>query len=102
VARSRTTAPTSRPCSPPPARPSPRRPRPATSPAPEDGAALDSRGDVILVEDDDALAEVLPHALRTRGWVTHVIGDGDEAADQLGGADPQKVRRVLDGTGRAR
>ena len=50
--------------------------------------------DVILVEDDDTLAEVIAHALRTRGYRTEVIPDGDEAARVLGGASPALRGRV--------
>jgi DNA-binding response OmpR family regulator len=42
----------------------------------------------VLVEDDEALAGVVLHALGTRGYRTRVIPDGDEAAAQLGGARP--------------
>jgi DNA-binding response OmpR family regulator len=50
---------------------------------------------VILVEDDDALADVIAHALRTRGWEIAVIADGVEAAERLGGARPERARVVL-------
>jgi DNA-binding response OmpR family regulator len=46
------------------------------------------RVDIALVEDDDALAGVLEHALTTRGYRTRVVPDGDEAARLLGGARP--------------
>jgi DNA-binding response OmpR family regulator len=55
--------------------------RPASAPRRHDA-------DVILVEDDDALAEVIAHSLRTRGYETRVIADGDEAAGVLGGGRP--------------
>ena len=44
--------------------------------------------DVALVEDDDVLAPLLLHALRTRGYRTRWIADGDEAARMLGGPRP--------------
>jgi DNA-binding response OmpR family regulator/HPt (histidine-containing phosphotransfer) domain-containing protein len=46
------------------------------------------RVDIALVEDDDALAGVLEHALATRGYRTRVLPDGDEAARLLGGPRP--------------
>jgi DNA-binding response OmpR family regulator len=52
-----------------------------------DGGPAD-RVDVVVVEDDEALAEVIVHALRTRGYRTRLIADGDEAAAQLGGPRP--------------
>jgi DNA-binding response OmpR family regulator len=51
-------------------------------------AAQPDRADIVLVEDDEALAGVVLHALGTRGYRTRVIPDGDEAAAQLGGARP--------------
>jgi diguanylate cyclase (GGDEF)-like protein len=44
--------------------------------------------DVALVEDDDVLAPLLVHALRTRGYNVRRIADGDEAARLLGGPRP--------------
>ena len=44
--------------------------------------------DVALVEDDEVLAELLLHALQTRGYRTRWIGDGDEAARLLAGPRP--------------
>jgi diguanylate cyclase (GGDEF)-like protein len=44
--------------------------------------------DVALVEDDDVLAPLLIHALRTRGYNVRRIADGDEAARLLGGPRP--------------
>jgi diguanylate cyclase (GGDEF)-like protein len=46
------------------------------------------RVDVALVEDDEVLVELLLHALRTRGYRTRWIGDGDEAARLLAGPRP--------------
>ena len=51
---------------------------------PADGGAVD----VVVVEDDDVLAELVVHALATRGYSTRLIDDGDEAARLLGGARP--------------
>lgn len=47
------------------------------------------RVDVALVEDDEVLAELLLHALQTRGYRTRWIADGDEAAQLLAGPRPQ-------------
>jgi diguanylate cyclase (GGDEF)-like protein len=44
--------------------------------------------DVALVEDDEVLAELLLHALQTRGYRTRWIEDGDEAARLLAGPRP--------------
>jgi DNA-binding response OmpR family regulator/HPt (histidine-containing phosphotransfer) domain-containing protein len=72
----------------------------AIAPPRDDAAAAPSRAprhdaDVVLVEDDDALAEVVAHALRTRGYRVHTIADGDEAAGALGGASPALRARVV-------
>jgi DNA-binding response OmpR family regulator len=42
----------------------------------------------VLVEDDDVLAELVMHALATRGYSARWIADGDEAATLLGGERP--------------
>ncbi len=46
------------------------------------------RVDVVLVEDDELLAQLILDGLRTRGYRTHWIADGDEAASRLGGERP--------------
>lgn len=43
---------------------------------------------VVLVEDDPALANLLLHALSTRGWSARWIKDGDEAVSLLSGKRP--------------
>jgi diguanylate cyclase (GGDEF)-like protein len=53
------------------------------------GSAAGDRVDVALVEDDEVLAELLLHALQTRGYRTRWIADGDEAARRLAGPRPQ-------------
>ncbi len=53
------------------------------------------RTDVALVEDDDVLADLLVHALRSRGYNTVRHRDGREAADQLGGPRRDLVARVI-------
>ncbi len=55
-----------------------------------------SRGvDVLVVDDDEALARLLLHALETRGWRTEWIADGQEAVDALTGARPAVRARVV-------
>lgn len=51
--------------------------------------------DVVLVEDDRALAPLVVHALETRGYRVRWIDDGDEAAHLLGGADPELTTGLL-------
>ena len=43
--------------------------------------------DVVLVDDDEALASVVLHSLETRGYSTKCLRDGGDAADSLAGAD---------------
>jgi diguanylate cyclase (GGDEF)-like protein len=51
--------------------------------------------DVAIVEDDQALAEVVLHALETAGLSARAIDDGAEARRLLAGADPLLVARVV-------
>jgi DNA-binding response OmpR family regulator len=51
--------------------------------------------DVVLVEDDEVLAELLVHTLDTRGYATRVIGDGEQAAALLGGDSPRLRARLV-------
>jgi diguanylate cyclase (GGDEF)-like protein len=51
--------------------------------------------DVVVVEDDEALAGLLVHTLETRGYRTRWIGDGEEAVAALCGADPELRPRVI-------
>lgn len=51
--------------------------------------------DVILVEDDDALAELLVRALETEGHTAAIIPDGRVAVETLTGAAPQRCRVLL-------
>lgn len=62
-------------------------------PAGSSGAGQDT--DVVIVEDDNALAELLAHALATRGYGFHRLSDGQEAADQLAGSPPLLHGRVV-------
>jgi diguanylate cyclase (GGDEF)-like protein len=61
---------------------------------PDKGSVIE-RCDVVLIEDDDALAELLLHSLDTRGYRTHWIRDGAEAVEVLGGDTPHLRARVL-------
>lgn len=51
--------------------------------------------DIVLVEDDDALAGLLLHALETRGHRACVIPDGQEAVAVLQGPHPSVSARVV-------
>jgi diguanylate cyclase (GGDEF)-like protein len=53
------------------------------------------RVDVVVVDDDEALAEVLLHSLRTAGLTARAVSDGLEARRLLGGDEPALVARVL-------
>lgn len=51
--------------------------------------------DVVLVEDDVALAGLLSHTLLTRGYTTRCIADGEEAIEALAGGTPRLHGRVV-------
>jgi diguanylate cyclase (GGDEF)-like protein len=51
--------------------------------------------DVVLVEDDETLAALLQHALRTRGYRSHWIRGGHEALEQLSGSQAPVQGRLL-------
>ncbi|HEU0014887.1 MAG TPA: response regulator [Longimicrobium sp.] len=52
--------------------------------------------DVLVVEDDAALARLLQHALETRGYSVRWVDHGEEAVRLLGGALPElRARAVL-------
>lgn len=51
--------------------------------------------DVVLVEDDEALAPLVLHALDSRGLRTHWLRAGDVAAEQLAGPTPLLHGRVV-------
>jgi len=55
----------------------------------------DSTTDVVLVEDDDALAGVLLHGLSTRAYRTQRFDDGQDAASALEGPSPKVSARVV-------
>jgi len=60
-----------------------------------EGEGGGGRADVVLVEDDDVLADLLVHALTSRGYHTVRHRDGREAADRLGGPHRDLVARVI-------
>lgn len=51
--------------------------------------------DVVIVEDDDALAELLEHALTTRGYRFRHFANGQDAAHQLAASPPVLQARVV-------
>ncbi|HEU4558851.1 MAG TPA: response regulator [Longimicrobium sp.] len=51
--------------------------------------------DVLVVEDDPAVAQLLLHALETRGYGSRWISDGREAADALTGSRPSLRARLV-------
>lgn len=51
--------------------------------------------EVIVVEDDDALGDLLEHALVTRGYSTRRIADGLQACELLAGSDPELHASVV-------
>jgi CheY-like chemotaxis protein len=51
--------------------------------------------DVLVVDDDDALAALLVHALSTRGYRTYRLADGAEAAAALLDPDGLQARVIL-------
>jgi len=54
-----------------------------------------STTDVVLVEDDEALAGILLHGLATRGYRTQLFDDGQDAASALQGPAAKVVARVV-------
>jgi diguanylate cyclase (GGDEF)-like protein len=53
------------------------------------------RVDVVVVDDDEALVDVLLHSLETAGLTARSVPDGIEARRLLGGEEPALVARVL-------
>ena len=51
--------------------------------------------DVVIVEDDDTLAGLLTHTLKTQGFVVHRFNDGQKAAAGLAGASPSVQTQVI-------
>ena len=53
------------------------------------------RVDVVVVEDDGALAALLRQSLQTRGYAVRLIDDGQEALARLGGPRPALAAPVI-------
>jgi diguanylate cyclase (GGDEF)-like protein len=53
------------------------------------------RVDVVVVDDDAALATLLLHALETRGYRARWLQDGESAVEMLGGASPLVRTRLV-------
>ena len=51
--------------------------------------------DIAVVEDDEALADLLMHALATRGYTTTLLSDGPSAAEALTGPNPSVRPRLV-------
>jgi diguanylate cyclase (GGDEF)-like protein len=51
--------------------------------------------DVLVVDDDEALAALLVHALETRGYSVRWLSDGREAVEALGGPRPALRARLV-------
>ena len=81
--------------------PSPLTAPPAAGPVnvPAVAAPLEERGiaqvDVVMVDDDIMLAQLMRHALETRGYSVMVIEDGRSAVDALIGPPPLRCRLLL-------
>jgi diguanylate cyclase (GGDEF)-like protein len=61
----------------------------------EAGATTAEAVDVALVEDDQALAELVAHALRAQGWSVRVLDEGGAAAEALAGDPPLLHARLV-------
>jgi DNA-binding response OmpR family regulator len=64
----------------------------ASAPAP---AGREATVDIVVVEDDTAIADLLLHALETRGYRTRWIDDGASAWTLLGGERPEIAPRLV-------
>jgi PleD family two-component response regulator len=60
-----------------------------------DAADLPALMDIVIVEDDEALAPLLMHTFETRGLRAQWIDAGDDAVEQLAGANPTVRARVV-------
>jgi DNA-binding response OmpR family regulator len=59
------------------------------------GSGPDGTVDVVVVEDDPAIADLLLHALETRGLRTRWIEDGSTASAVLAGERPEVMPRLV-------
>ena len=69
-----------------------------TIPSGESPAIRGLRGlsvDVVLVDDDEVLSGLLLHTLKTQGYQTEWIADGQVAADKLRGPTPTVKARIV-------
>ena len=61
-----------------------------------DGApGSDHSVDIVIVDDDEALAGLLEHALVTSGYGVHIYRDGESASAGLLAEPPEVVPRVI-------
>lgn len=60
-----------------------------------ESAGTDQQLDVLVVEDDDSIAELLVHALETRGYKVQRLADGQSALDATVGASSNLRPRVV-------
>lgn len=58
-------------------------------------ASAEASVDVVMVDDDIVLAQLVRHALETRGYTAKVISDGRAAIDALTGPAPLRCRLLL-------
>jgi diguanylate cyclase (GGDEF)-like protein len=65
------------------------------TPRPGSGPSGTEHVDIVLVEDDIALAGLLSHTMQTRGHTTRCIGNGDDAVASLCGNAPRLQGRVI-------
>ncbi len=50
--------------------------------------------DIVLIDDDEALAEMLLHSFRTRGYSVRWLHDGTSAVELLAGTSPELTARL--------
>lgn len=67
----------------------------ASAAKPRSDELTEATVDVVMVDDDAVLAELVRHALETRGYTTLIISDGRIAIDTLTGVAPLRSRLLL-------
>jgi diguanylate cyclase (GGDEF)-like protein len=60
-----------------------------------DQAPVVNQVDVVLVDEDEALTELLAHTLKVRGYTTHCLRDGQAAVEALCGREPHLQAKVI-------